>query len=62
MTTDREAGSPYGIRGFPTLKFFGADKSNPIDFQGKRDTETLVKFAREKAAEALRQIETGEIP
>jgi len=32
MTTDRETGSPYGVRGFPTLKFFGADKSSPLDY------------------------------
>lgn len=29
MTTDQEVGSPYGIQGFPTLKFFGESKSKP---------------------------------
>lgn len=26
MTTDEEAGRPYGIQGFPTIKFFGENK------------------------------------
>ena len=26
MTTDKEVGEPYGITGFPTIKFFGFDK------------------------------------
>jgi len=26
MTTDESVGGPYGIKGFPTIKFFGAKK------------------------------------
>ena len=26
MTTDEEVGKPYGITGFPSVKFFGFDK------------------------------------
>ena len=29
MTTDQDVGQPYGITGFPTLKFFGFDKTKP---------------------------------
>ena len=34
MTTDQDAGAAYGIQGFPTIKFFGFDKSKPADYQG----------------------------
>lgn len=34
MTTQQSVGSPYGIKGFPTLKFFGADKKKPLDYNG----------------------------
>jgi protein disulfide-isomerase A6 len=34
MDSDREAGAQYGIQGFPTIKFFGFDKSKPSDYQG----------------------------
>jgi hypothetical protein len=29
MDSDKEAGAAYGITGFPTIKFFGFDKSKP---------------------------------
>jgi protein disulfide-isomerase A6 len=49
MTTDQEAGSAYGIKGFPTLKFFGANKNSPIDFNGGRTANELLNFAFEQA-------------
>lgn len=53
MTTDEAAGSPYGIRGFPTIKFFGADKDRPEDFQGQRTVDAMVSFAFEQARKAV---------
>jgi protein disulfide-isomerase A6 len=32
MTSDQDVGQPYGIQGFPTLKFFGFDKKSPQDY------------------------------
>jgi protein disulfide-isomerase A6 len=32
MTTDEDAGKPYGISGFPSIKFFGFEKSKPSDY------------------------------
>lgn len=32
MTTDESIGTPYGIQGFPTIKFFGFNKQKPIDY------------------------------
>jgi protein disulfide-isomerase A6 len=32
MTTDEDAGKAYGIKGFPTIKFFGFDKNKPMDY------------------------------
>lgn len=48
MTTDEEVGSPYKVEGFPTLKFFGFDKKNPIEYGSGRDTDSIVKFALNK--------------
>jgi hypothetical protein len=33
MTTDEEIGRPYDIKGFPTLKWFGFDKSKPEPYE-----------------------------
>lgn len=32
MTVDGEAGEQYKISGFPTIKFFGRDKQEPMDY------------------------------
>jgi protein disulfide-isomerase A6 len=32
----------YQIKGFPTIKIFGADKRNPVDYQGERTANAMV--------------------
>lgn len=44
MTTDAPAGQRYGVQGYPTIKFFGANKDKPIDHSGDRDFEGFVNF------------------
>lgn len=29
----------FNVRGFPTIKIFGADKKNPIDYNGARTAQ-----------------------
>jgi len=41
-------GGPYGIQGFPTIKFFGFDKSKPADYSGAREADGIVNYALEK--------------
>ncbi|CAH2246115.1 disulfide-isomerase A6 [Pelobates cultripes] len=38
-------GGQYGIRGFPTIKVFGANKNKPEDYQGGRSSDAIVKGA-----------------
>ena len=42
-------GEKYGVKGFPTIKFFpkGEDKT-PIDYDKGRSEEDLVKYLNEK--------------
>eukprot|EP00884_Botryococcus_braunii_P009878 jgi/Botrbrau1/18892/Bobra.177_2s0050.1 len=35
----------YGVNGYPTIKFFAADKRRPIEYQGGRDSASLASFA-----------------
>jgi len=49
MTTDQAAGQAYGIRGFPTLKFFGSNKNAPEDYQGQRTASDMMNFAFDQA-------------
>lgn len=52
MTTDESAGSAYGIRGFPTLKFFGANKNSPADYNGARSASEMLNYAFDEAKKA----------
>jgi len=52
MTTDQAAGAAYGIQGFPTLKFFGANKNSPIDYQGARSANEMLTYAFDQAKSA----------
>jgi protein disulfide-isomerase A6 len=41
-TTEQGLASKYGIQGFPTIKVFGSDKKNPVDYQGQRTADAIV--------------------
>ncbi|TRY99588.1 hypothetical protein DNTS_007904 [Danionella cerebrum] len=38
-------GGQYGVRGFPTIKIFGANKNKPDDYQGGRTSQAIVDAA-----------------
>jgi protein disulfide-isomerase A6 len=38
-------GSRFGVRGFPTIKIFGANKGSPIDYNGARNAGGLIDAA-----------------
>jgi hypothetical protein len=48
----------YEIQGFPTLKFFPKGQSEPIEYEGGRSEEDLVKFLNEKCG-AQRKVGGG---
>jgi protein disulfide-isomerase A6 len=45
----RELGGRYGIRGFPTIKVFGANKNSPTDYAGQRSASGIVDTAMSHA-------------
>ena len=45
MDAHPSVGGPYGVQGFPTIKFFGNDKGSPLDYNSGRDADSLRKFA-----------------
>lgn len=45
MTKYQSLGGPYGIRGYPTFKFFGGNKQAPVDYNGQRSAQDFVQFA-----------------
>ena len=45
---ERSVSGKYGIRGFPTVKFFGADKEKPEEYNSARKAESIIEFMIEK--------------
>ncbi|KAL0580969.1 hypothetical protein V5O48_001061 [Marasmius crinis-equi] len=43
-----EISQRFGISGFPTIKFFPKDSTEPIDYEGARSEEAFVNFLNEK--------------
>ena len=59
MDADRSAGAPYGIKGFPTIKIFGADKKKPSDYQGGRDEKSIVDQALKEVNKLVKERQSG---
>ena len=59
MTTDQNVGAPYNIKGFPTIKFFGANKNSPTDYNGQRTASAMVDFCLGKVKETVQQKLSG---
>lgn len=43
----------YGVRGFPTIKVFGANKNSPEDYQGGRTAAGIVQAAQSAAQKVV---------
>ncbi|XP_014847296.1 PREDICTED: protein disulfide-isomerase A6 isoform X1 [Poecilia mexicana] len=41
----KSLGGQYGVRGFPTIKVFGANKNKPEEYQGGRSSQAIVDGA-----------------
>jgi protein disulfide-isomerase A6 len=51
----------FGVRGYPTIKFFGKNKHSPEDYNGGRDTGSIVQFATEHWAKSAPPPEVKEL-
>lgn len=51
---DQSVMQQYQVQGFPTIKWFGENKSKPIDYNSSRDAKGMVNFALQKVGEIAR--------
>lgn len=51
MESDREAGASYGVNSYPTVKFFGVNKSDPVAYEGERKKNAIVDWLLDRARE-----------
>ncbi|KAH9372466.1 hypothetical protein HPB48_011316 [Haemaphysalis longicornis] len=52
---DKSLGGQYGVRGFPTVKIFGANKHNPTDYSGPRTADGVASAALQEARKVVDQ-------
>ena len=55
MDQDQSVGSPYGIKGFPTIKIFGTNKNSPSDYNGARTAQGIVDEALSQLKSIVRE-------
>uniref|UniRef100_A0A7N8Y6H7 protein disulfide-isomerase n=1 Tax=Mastacembelus armatus TaxID=205130 RepID=A0A7N8Y6H7_9TELE len=56
-TEETELAQEFGVRGYPTIKFFkGGEKESPKEYSGRNDAESDDAKAFQKAAEAIDDI------
>eukprot|EP01084_Bolivina_argentea_P048871 89964_1 len=48
-TIEKDLSSKYGVKGFPTLKFFTGDVESPTDYSGGRTETTIVQWLRTRS-------------
>jgi protein disulfide-isomerase A6 len=58
-TAHQQIASKYQVQGFPTIKIFGADKKTPIDYQGQRTADAMVKEAMKAANQLIKDRTSG---
>lgn len=59
MTRYSSVGSSYGIRGYPTFKFFGGKKESPVDYNGQRTAQDFVQFSLTETKNVITQRANG---
>lgn len=60
MDVHKQFGSQYGVKGFPSLKWFGLDKSkSPLDFNGGRDADSMIDYALTQIKKNVKDRQSG---
>merc|ERR1711981_942672 len=55
----RDLGGKYGVKGFPTIKIFGANKKSPKDYQGGRDATAIVEESFKQLRQMVKDKKSG---
>eukprot|EP00490_Sorites_sp_Unknown_P008661 CAMPEP_0114672498 /NCGR_PEP_ID=MMETSP0191-20121206/43023_1 /TAXON_ID=126664 /ORGANISM="Sorites sp." /LENGTH=467 /DNA_ID=CAMNT_0001935011 /DNA_START=61 /DNA_END=1464 /DNA_ORIENTATION=- len=59
-TEEKDLSSKYGVRGFPTLKYFTGDVDNPQDYSGGRTADTIISWLSVRALPAVSELSSAE--
>jgi len=59
-TVEKTFAEKYGVKGFPTLKFFTGDLSSPIDYTGGRTEKDIISWLKKRTAPISNIVATAE--
>jgi len=55
----KDLGGKFGIKGFPTIKVFGANKNSPKDYKGGRDSTAIVEESFKELRQMVKDKKSG---
>jgi len=59
-TVEKDLATKYGVKGFPTLKYFTGDVDSPDDYSGGRTEPTIIQWIRTRSMPAVTTLESAE--
>lgn len=59
-TVEKDLATKYGVKGFPTLKYFTGDVDTPDDYSGGRTEPTIIQWLRTRSMPAVTTLESAE--
>jgi len=59
-TEEKDLAAKFGIKGFPTLKYFTGNADEPSDYTGGRTEDTIIQWLRTQSMPAVTMLETVE--
>jgi len=58
-TVEKDLATKYGVKGFPTLKYFTGDADEPSDYSGGRTEPTIIQWLRTRSMPAVTILESA---
>jgi len=59
-TEEKDLATKFGVKGFPTLKFFTGDVDAPMDYSGGRTEPTIIQWLRTRSMPPVSILESAE--
>jgi len=59
-TVEKDLATKYGVKGFPTLKYFTGDVDEPSDYSGGRTEPTILQWLRTRSMPAVTTLDSAE--
>jgi len=59
-TEEKDLATKFGVKGFPTLKFFTGDVEAPTDYSGGRTEQTIIQWLRTRSMPPVSVLESAD--